>query len=111
LEERIEGTQQVKGYFTSVSPTVSKFRRENREGFKPKEVVREMREQWYRIMFRKNVPKIFWDSGMRWVCEITSRTHTRSHRIDGGIPLQKNTGDTVDISNYIDSGFYDCRIS
>jgi hypothetical protein len=58
-------------------------------------------------MFRKNVPQIFWDYGMRWVCETMSRTHTRSQRIDGGIPLQKVTGETVDISNYLDFGFYD----
>jgi hypothetical protein len=36
-----------------------------------------------------------------------SRTHTKSHRIDGGIPLQKVTGETVDISSYVDFGFYD----
>jgi hypothetical protein len=72
----------------------------------------EIRKKWYRIMFRKNVPKIFWDYGMRWVCETISRTHTRNHRIDGGIPLQKVTDETVDISNYIDFEFYDyveCR--
>jgi hypothetical protein len=34
-----------------------------------------------------------------------ARTHTRSKRIDGGIPLQRVTG--VDISNYLDFGFYD----
>jgi hypothetical protein len=44
---------------------------------------------------------------MRWVCETMSRTHTRSQRIDGGIPLQKVTGETVDISNYLDFAFYD----
>jgi hypothetical protein len=36
-----------------------------------------------------------------------SWTHTRSNRIDGGIPLQKVTGESVDISNYLDFGFYD----
>jgi hypothetical protein len=36
-----------------------------------------------------------------------SRIHTKSHRIDGGIPLQKVTGETIDISNDLDFGFYD----
>ena len=32
-------------------------------------VIREVRRKWYRTMFKKRVPKIFWDYGMRWVCE------------------------------------------
>ena len=64
-------------------------------------------------MFRRNVPKIFcvpkifWDYGLRWVCETMSRTQTRSQTIDSGIPLEKVTGETVDVSNYLDFGFYD----
>jgi hypothetical protein len=30
------------------------------------------------------VSKTFLDYGMRWICEIMSRTYTRSHRIEGG---------------------------
>jgi hypothetical protein len=63
-------------------------------------VVREIRKKWYRIMFRKNIPKMFWDYGVRWVCEIMSCTHTRTHRIDGGTPLQKVREETVVISNF-----------
>jgi hypothetical protein len=70
-------------------------------------VVREVRRKWYRVMFKKRVPKVFWDYGMRWVCETMSRTHLRAHRIDSGVPLQGITGDTVDISNYLEFGFYD----
>jgi hypothetical protein len=70
-------------------------------------VVREIRRKWYRVMFKKNVPKLFCDYGLRWVCEVMSRTHTRTQRINGGIPLQNVTGETVDISNYLDFGFYD----
>ena len=70
-------------------------------------VVREVRRKWYRVMFKKRVPEMFWDYGMRWVCAIMNRTHVRSHRVDGGIPLQQVTGETVDISEYLDYGFYD----
>jgi hypothetical protein len=70
-------------------------------------VVREVRRRWYRVMFRKRIPKIFWDYGMRWVCETMSRTYLRSQRIDGGVPLTKVTGETVDISPYLEFGFYD----
>ena len=70
-------------------------------------VVREVRKKWYRVMFKKRVPKIYWDYGMRWVCETMSRTHLRANRVDGGVPLQGIVGDTIDISNYLEFGFYD----
>ena len=70
-------------------------------------VVREVRRRWYRTMFKKRVPKIFWDYGMRWVCETMQRTFVKGHRIDGCVPLQAVTGETVDISEYLDFGFYD----
>ena len=70
-------------------------------------VVREVRRKWYRTMFKKRVPKGFWDYGMRWVCEIMQRTYLRGHRIDGCVPLQAVTGETIDISEYLDFGFYD----
>ena len=73
----------------------------------PEGVIREIRRKWSRVMFRKKVPKKFWDYGMRWVCEIQQRTHLCSNRIDGGIPLEKLTGETQDISEYLDFGFYD----
>ena len=44
---------------------------------------------------------------MRWVCETMQRTHLRTNRVDGGVPLEKVTGETVDISNYLEFGFYD----
>ena len=61
-------------------------------------VIREICRKWFRVMFRKKVPKKFWDYGMRWVCEIQQRTHLRSNKIDGSIPLENLTGETQDIS-------------
>jgi hypothetical protein len=40
---------------------------------------------------------------MRWVWE----THFRANRSNGGVPLQRITGDTIKISNYLEFGFYD----
>jgi len=71
-------------------------------------VAREIKRRYYRIMFRKRVPRIFWDYGYRWTAEIMSLTHCQAHRFDGGgIPLQSIAGETVDISEYLDFGFYD----
>jgi hypothetical protein len=36
-----------------------------------------------------------------------SRTYLRNQRVDGGVPLTKVTGETVDISPYLEFGFYD----
>ena len=70
-------------------------------------VIREIRRKWFRVMFRKKVLKKFWDYGMQWVCETQQWTHLRSNRIDGGITLEKLTGETQDILEYLDFGFYD----
>ena len=70
-------------------------------------IIREIRRYWFRIFFRKKVPKYFWDYGMRWVCEIQQRTHMTTHRMDGGVPLENITVETEDISDYLDFGFYD----
>jgi hypothetical protein len=70
-------------------------------------VVREVRRKWFRVMFRKRVPKIFWDYGIVWVCETMSRTYLQNQRVDGGVPLTKVTGETVDISPYLEFSFYD----
>ena len=58
-------------------------------------------------MFHKKVPNAFWDYGMRWVCEIQQRTHMRTHGMDDGVPLENITGETEEISDYLDFGFYD----
>ena len=58
-------------------------------------------------MFCKKVPKEFLGYGMRWVCEIQKRTHMRTHQMDGGVRLEKVAGETEDILDYFDLGFYD----
>ena len=69
-------------------------------------VVREVKRKWFRTMFKKRVPRKYWDYGFRWCCNVMQRTYLRSHRIDGGVPLQFVTGDTIDISDHIEFGFY-----
>ena len=70
-------------------------------------VIRELRRKWYRIMIRKRIPEAFWDYGLRWVSEISSMTHSSAGSIEGSIPLTNVTGETVDISEYLDFSFYD----
>jgi len=70
-------------------------------------VIRELRRKWYRIMIRKRVPKELWDYGLRWVSEVNSLTHTSAGSLNGCIPIAEVTGETPDISEYLDFGFYD----
>jgi hypothetical protein len=70
-------------------------------------VIREIRKKWFRIMIRKRVPVRLWDYGVRWTCEIMQRTSTEAGGLRGTCPLEEVTGETIDISEYLDFGFYD----
>ena len=70
-------------------------------------VIREIRKKWYRTMIRRRVPKHLWDYGVVWCSEIMSLTHSSAGSILGGIPLENVTGETPDISENLDFGFYD----
>ena len=69
-------------------------------------VIRELRRKLYRVMVRKCVPKVVWDYGMQWCSRIMSMTYTAAGNLND-IPLSQVTGDSVDISEYLDFGFYD----
>ena len=70
-------------------------------------VIRELRKNWFRTMHHKRVPKRIWDYGLKWVSEVRVRTSSDAMDLKGWTPLERITGDTVDISEYLDFGFYD----
>ena len=57
-------------------------------------------------MVKHNVLKRLWDYGIVWVCEIMSLTSNSSFSLDGQTPLEQITGETPDISEYLDFSFY-----
>ena len=71
--------------------------------------IRELRRKWYRVMVRKRIPKQLWDYGLRWVSETSSLTHSTAGQFNrqGQIPITEVTGETADISEYLDFGIYD----
>ena len=69
--------------------------------------IRELRRKWYRTMVQNRVPQDFWDYGLRWVSDISSMTYTTAGGLNGSIPITQVTGETADISEYLDFGFYD----
>ena len=70
-------------------------------------VIRELRKKWFRVMVKKRVPRKLWDYGARWICETMQLTATSAGGMGTSIPLQVVTGETPDISEYLDFGFYD----
>jgi hypothetical protein len=70
-------------------------------------LIREVRRKWFRVMVRKSVPQRLWDYGLQWVCDIQNLTSNSARGLDGQCPLERVTGETVDISEYLDFGFYD----
>ena len=69
-------------------------------------VIRELCKNWFRTMHRTRVPKRLWDYGLKWVSEVRVRTSSDANDLKGRTPLEWVTGDTVDISEYLDFGFY-----
>ena len=61
-------------------------------------------------MSKKRVPHCLWDYGIRWVCEVMQWTAPTSGHLNACTPLEQLTGETPDISEYLDFSFYDlCR--
>ena len=70
-------------------------------------VIREIRRKWFRTMVRRRVPRPLWDYGMVWCSEIISLTHSSAGLMTSGVPREYITGETEDISEYLDFGFYE----
>jgi hypothetical protein len=58
-------------------------------------------------MIRKRVPRQLWDYGIGWTAQVMQITSTQAGSLRGECPLQEVTGETVDISECLDFGFYD----
>ena len=69
--------------------------------------IREVKRRWYRIMTKKRVPRRLWDYGLVWICETGNLTVSSSRYAKGRTALEIITGETPDISEYLDFGFYD----
>ena len=69
-------------------------------------VICEFCKKWFRTMIRTKCPKQLWYYGITWCSEVMSLTHSTAGSINGVIPLEQVTGETPDISEYLDFGFY-----
>jgi hypothetical protein len=70
-------------------------------------VIREIRKRWYRMIFKTNCPRRLWTYGVPWVCAIMRMTASYAGQLQGRTPIEAVMGETPDISEYLDFGFYD----
>jgi hypothetical protein len=70
-------------------------------------VTREARERWCRTMFKTNCPRRLWTCGLPWICAIMRMTASFAGRSQGHTPMEAVTGETPDMLERLDFGFYD----
>ena len=70
---------------------------------KAKGNIKIVKDKAKRRRIRRQIPKRVWDFGMVWEAEIYTRTAGK----DGRTALERITGDTPDISEWIEFEFYD----
>ena len=114
LEIISDGSKEQCGRKTEFANTLRKYEvnhkitEPERHNQNPSEgVIRELRKKWYRTIFRSNCPRSLWCYGIPHCAEIMSRTASYAGNLDGRTPLECLTGETVDISEYLDFGFWD----
>ena len=69
--------------------------------------IHEVKKRWYRVMLKKKAPARLWDYGFTWVCETENICANMSKYAEGRTPIEIITGETPDISEYMDFEFYD----
>ena len=67
-------------------------------------MIGRLRRRWRQTMTKNQVPRRLWDYGLVWEAEIISRLATSP---TGRTGLEEVTGDTPDLSEWLDFDFYD----
>ena len=70
-------------------------------------VIRELRKRWYRAIFRTNCPRVLWNFGLPHFAKIMQLTASYAADLNGRTQLGALLGETPDISQYLDFGWYD----
>ena len=110
----VDGAKETTEKGTEFMKTVRKFRIKHHvsEPYQPNQnpaegVIRELRRKWFRGMIRKKVPRRLWDYGIVATAAIMRLTASYAGKLQGRTPIEFVTGDTPDISDRIQHGFYD----
>ena len=70
-------------------------------------MIREMRNEWFRVMLRKKVSNRLCYYGLKWVVEIIQTTVSLVGSLNCCTFLEEVIAETPDISEYFDFAFYD----
>ena len=70
-------------------------------------VIRELRKKWYREIFRTYIPRGLWCYGYPYVENIMHLTANTTGKLQGLTALELLTGETMDISESLNFGWYD----
>ena len=76
----------------------------NKKQNKGERIIGELRRRWRDKRRKKNIPSWLWDYVLVWCAEIHSCTYTHKTQRTG---LEHLTGDTTDISEWVDFDIYD----
>ena len=68
--------------------------------------ISELKNGWYCIMLKNKVLEILWDYGLVWIIETGNLSVPSSRYASGRNPLEYITGETPNISEYLDFNFY-----
>ena len=68
--------------------------------------IKELKKCMKRIMSIESAPKCLWDYAAKLACEIRRRTAHPLWKLDGRTPMEVVTGETPDISEFIQFHFY-----
>lgn len=68
--------------------------------------IREIKKRYYRIQTKYDVPDRLWDYTISYVCETGNITANSSRYSNSRCPLEIITGDTPEISEYLDFPYY-----
>ena len=69
--------------------------------------IRELRKRWYRAIFKTNCPRALWNYGLPHFAKLMQLTASDAAGLEGRTPLGDLLGETPDISQYLDFGWYD----
>ena len=69
-------------------------------------VIRELRKRWYRAIFRTNCPRSIWNYGLPHFAKLMQLTASNAANLNGRTPIEAITGETPDISQYLNFSWY-----
>jgi hypothetical protein len=99
-KENTEFMQTVRRYHINLRHTEPYTPRQNFA----ERMIKELKRKWRHRMVIRSIPTRLWDYGLEYVAEIMSRT---ARGREGRTGIERLTGNSVDISEWLDFEFYD----